>query len=250
MHRKVIGSIFITFLFFINRPILYGQDLDIKQIRKFYKQLKAKERGNTPFIQPSMHLVEKVDSLKQIMLIRHGVPEVSRKGWFNRKEAQQFIKAYDSVGVSPLSYTPVKLQKNELDKIYTSTINRAIHTSQLIFGDTITIEQHAQFVEFQRKIISFLNIKMPLGFWLVNSRLLWVLGLNNKGIEDFKLAKQRAKAGATFLIKQTNQDGKLVLVAHGFLIKYLKKYLKKQGWSMVKDGKQEHLGVSLLIKYN
>ncbi|MGB0522654.1 MAG: histidine phosphatase family protein [Flammeovirgaceae bacterium] len=225
-----------------------AQQLDLEKIERFYEHLEAQQKGQTPFIQASMNLVKEPQKLMQIMLIRHGVPKISRKGWFKRKEAQQFIKDYDSVGVYPLAHQPVRLVKGELDTIYTSNLNRAIHTAQLSFGDQITYVEDPQFAEFERKIIAFPNMKMPLGFWLVNSRLLWVLGLNDKGIENFKSAKKRARNGANFLATQAARDGKVVLVAHGFLNKYLRKYLAKQGWHTVKNGGQEHLGVSLLIK--
>lgn len=240
------ATLFISILFHTSPT--HAQTLDLKKIRGFYQQLATQQEGHTPFIDSSMNLVKHPQHLHQIMIIRHGVPQVSRKGWFNQKEAQQFIQDYDSVGVFPLSHQPVRIEASELDTIYTSNINRAIHTAHLIFGEQYSYVESAQFAEFQRKILAFPNMKMPLGFWLINSRLLWVLGLNDKGIENFKTAKQRAKEGADFLQAQAMQDGKVVLVAHGFLNKYLKKNLKKQGWHIVKDEGQKHIGVSLLIK--
>jgi len=245
---KTLQRVLLLTIILLNVSIISAQKLDIKKIKRFYKALEQRQEGRTSFIQSSMNLLEQPQNISQIMLIRHGVPAISREGRFNRKEAQKFIRAYDSVGVFPLAHQPVHLEEGEVEIIYTSNINRAIHTAQLIFGEQYNFVQWKQFAEFQRKIMAFPNMKMPLGFWLVNSRLLWVLGFNDKGIENFKTAKQRAKDGASFLEAQAMQQDKAILVAHGFYNKYLRKYLKKRGWYLIKSGGQEHLGTSLLIK--
>ncbi len=200
------------------------------------------------FHETESKLFEEEELPLQIMLVRHGKPELSREDWFTRKEAEAFIRAYDSVGIYHYEGSPLTLESNDVKQFYTSKLRRAIHTAELISEEKVPIVQNELFNEFQRKIISFPNIKMPLGFWLVCSRGFWVMGLNRKGIESFGQAKKRAKLGAKTLEGYAKEEKRTILVAHGFLNKYLRKYLKKRGWVLIKTGGQKHLGVSLLVK--
>lgn len=221
----------------------------VENIKTFYTQAdNASENTTITFVQPSMNLVEDYDKLEQIIVVRHGEPALNKKGWFKRKEAMQFIKDYDSVGVEPLHFMPVVLQGDEILTIYTSSLNRAKHTARLVFGESVTYKEDILFREFERKIFSFFNLKMPLKFWLINSRIFWLMGGNKKNIEGFKDAKKRAKEASQTLEEYASKDKKAVLVAHGFLNRYLLKNLQKQGWTLVRDGGSEYLAASLLVR--
>lgn len=186
--------------------------------------------------------------VKQIILIRHGKPDIQRNGWRTREEAKDFIKAYDSVNVE--SFKPSPLCANEIttEKIYYSNLRRARSTAEQIFEDQNKMIEDARFREFERKIMCFFNIKLPLSFWLITSRGLWILGFNNKGIETFREARQRAKDNAAYLAKQADDHNLVILVAHAFHNKYVAKYLKKSGWAQVKKGGRKYTAVNILAK--
>lgn len=221
----------------------------IEEIKAYYSQAdKEEEQRGITFIQPEMQLVDDYKQLQQIILIRHGEPALNKSGWFNRGEAMQFIMDYDSVGVEPLSYLPALIQEHELPVIHTSTLNRAMHTARLVFGDDISYQEQVLFREFERKIIGFPNIKMPLKFWLNCSRILWLLGGNDQNIESFREARERAEQASKRLSEYAMKETKVVLVAHGFLNRYLIKKLKKEGWHLVRKGGSDYLAASLLVK--
>ncbi|UII19471.1 histidine phosphatase family protein [Fulvivirga ligni] len=187
-------------------------------------------------------------NVDQIILIRHGQPDVTRGGWRNRDEAVIFTEVYDSVGV--LSFKPMPLCPDNLrtDRVYYSNIPRARNTAERIFEDKYDMIEDARFREFERKVMPFFNIKMPLGWWLGNSRILWILGFNDKGIETFKEARQRAKENAHYLEQKADKEHLVILVAHGFHNKYVAKYLRKMGWVQVRKGGKHYTAVNILAR--
>jgi len=215
--------------------------------KKFEKQ--AKERPVTiQFIQEEMKLVEDYAGLTQIILLRHGEPALNKKGWRKRKEAIKFVHQYDSVGVYTPAHVPLQLSSDEVEVIFTSTLNRSISTADQLFPEFQDKRATQAFREFERKIFSFFNIKLPLKWWTTGSRLFWIMGLNNKGIESFSEAKKRAKDATTILETHANENGKALLVSHGLLNHYLVKYLKKNGWVEIFDGGKGYLSQKLLVK--
>lgn len=235
-------------LVFIHCFPLFSQT---ERIIEFYDAVEAaagEEGFQLTFVQPEMNLVDDYEALQQIILIRHGEPALKKHGWFKRKEAQGFVLAYDSVGIYPPEYKPVLLYPNEVDTVFTSSIPRAKNTADLIFGEGYAFQPYPLFREFERKIFAFPNLKLPLKYWLVKSRILWFLGMNKKGIESFSKAKKRAKLGVNQLELKAQRDGKVVLVSHGLLNRFLVKYLKKNGWQVARDGGSGYLASWLLVK--
>lgn len=190
-----------------------------------------------------------MDNFKQIVLMRHGEPMLSRTGGFKREDAIRYIQAYDTVNVYPFERGPFCSDSGELRMVYTSELQRSRHTARLVFGPQQRLVSRKDFNEFQRKIIKFPNIRISMGLWSGLSRALWILGFNDKGIESFGEAKMRAFKGAAFLEFVSQAEGKAVLVAHGFLNRYIKKYLKKRGWHLVDRGGKEYYGAYVLFRF-
>ena len=68
-----------------------------------------------------------------------------------------------------------------------------------------------------------------------------MMGFNKKDIESFSRAKDRSRRAAFFLNDKAESYGKAVLFSHGFLNKYIKKYLKKEGYRAVNLNGQKYL---------
>lgn len=186
--------------------------------------------------------------LQQIIIIRHGEPVINKKGWKNRKEAIRYTEQYDSVGVYDFDRNPICLRNFNETKIFTSTLPRAINTAEKALLDYGHFESLAIFNEFERKIIQFPNIKLPRHFWSITTRTVWMMGLNHKGIESFGEAKARAARAATILDEATKSGDKVLLFAHGFLNKYVKRYLKKAGYTTLNLDGQKYLGAYYFCK--
>lgn len=235
MAKNLICIISIILIFFFSEG--KGQQISLDQVKDHYDEQATDQ---------CVELFKSNDkSLKQIILIRHGEPDLDKKSCRNREAAKDYMQAYDTVGVIPFDPFPVCPEGLPIDKIYHSNLERAKHTAQLTFGGQYNLVEMPRFREFERKVISFFNIKMPLEFWMGFSRGLYMLGLNDNGIENFKEARKRARGNAEFLTEKAEQDEMVIVVAHGLHNKYVGKYLKKAGWELVRDGGQPYTAVNV-----
>ncbi|BDD12007.1 hypothetical protein FUAX_44390 (plasmid) [Fulvitalea axinellae] len=185
----------------------------------------------------------------QIVLVRHGEPDLKKNGWRSRKELDAFYQAYDSAHIVPFTTSPIDTASFRLHKVYHSNLSRASHTAQLIFGDTYTLVSDSRFREFERKAAAIPLLKLPTFLSKGISRGLWMAGLNDGGIENFKKARQRVRSNASFLEEEARQNGTALLVAHGMHNHYLAKYLEEEDWEIVAEpGDGDYLSVIVLVK--
>lgn len=251
MKKSILFKTVILFLFCFGYT--FNLSAQLSRVVQYYSSLEKKYKQNPQeiqFVNDSMSLVEDYTKLSQIILLRHGEPALEKNGWRKRKEAEQYIISYDTVGIYTPTFIPIVIGQNDVSIIYTSSINRSIHTAKLVFNREDIQLSNSIFREFERKIVALPNIKLPLKWWLTTSRILWFMRLNTKGIENVSEAKARAKKGASFLHQDAINNGKTLLVSHGLLNHYLVKYLEKEGWVEVFDGGKGYLSQKVLVKYN
>lgn len=232
------------FVFFLLFNTGIAQEYRLQELKQFYKNQNAEK--------PIILYQDTLSEILQVILIRHGEPDLNKKGWRNRKEAIQFMIRYDSALVIPFSKKPLAVDKIPIDTILHSSLPRAKNTAQTAFGDTKILIGKNCFIEFERKVLKWPNIKMPTSFWNNSSRALWFLGLNDKNIEPFRQAKKRANSNAHSLSTKANNETLVILVAHGLHNRYVKKYLKKAGWKLVYNSGHDYLSVKIMahdLKY-
>jgi hypothetical protein len=172
-----------------------------EKIEAYFEALKEDKKHpetTISFVQEEMGLVEDYSKLAQIILVRHGEPALNKTRRRNRKEAVQFAKDYDSVGIYAPAFIPVTITADELKVIHTSSINRSISTAQKVFNREDLQQPDTLFREFERKIFPFPNIRLRTKWWNIGSRILWFLGVNKKGVESFSNAKKRVRASSRF----------------------------------------------------
>jgi len=239
-----------SYIAFILSLFLWAPD-DKSEDKKTYSEIKSwyKSSKNKPVTfyqsQPSESWKDK--SILQIILIRHGNPEINKNGWFSYKAAKNYIKAYDTVGVKSFDAPPVILESYEGVKIYSSSLFRAYDTALKIFDEEDAINADSTFIEFQREITP-LPLILPIKGWTGLSRFFWLIGLHSSDVPSFKSERVRAELDAVFLEKAAKNNNKVILVGHGFLNKFIVKYLKKSGWDHSFDGGNDYLAVQVLTK--
>lgn len=183
----------------------------------------------------------------KIYLIRHARPDIlCTSEWCDYQAAQQYIHDFDRAPIENVMDISEKEELRHVKKVYCSTLNRSLLTAEALFGTDIEIIPDKKFIEFERKVIRLPILKLPVKWWLVTSRVLWALGLNNNGIETFRLARKRAKECAQHLAELSKTNPPVVLVAHGFLNKFIEWELRRLGWNVSKKGGIKHLGVTIL----
>jgi broad specificity phosphatase PhoE len=185
---------------------------------------------------------------KHIFLIRHQRPDISKKGFFNQQQASQFLKNYDACAIEQLVTKPAGLPYEHVITVFCSSLPRAKQTARAIFGTKVTLIEDSIFNEFKRQVFPLPFLKFPITFWLYGARLLWLLGLNNQGLETFHQARKRARKAAQMLAQQAETNDKVVLVAHGFLNFFVRRALQKMGWQVVRSDGSGFLGITELVQ--
>ena len=237
-----------TFILFSALGPVFAQNTIDREIRRIQLE-RFDHEVCLDFIRPG-DLADNNLRIDQIIIIRHGEPAMDKKGWKDRDEAISYVKMYDSVGVYAFDEMPVCLRAHDMDTVYTSKLPRAIDTAEKTLGEEYVLENKALFNEFERQVIKFPNVKLPGKFWSVTTRLVWMLGFNHRNIESFAEAKERAWEAAIFLEQKAAIHGKCLLFSHGFLNRYIKKYLKKQGYKAVDLNGQKYLGAYYFYRIN
>ena len=201
------------------------------------------------FVRAEDELVPDSLELKQIALIRHGEPDLAKTGRFSYEEAKEYMKNYDSVGILVPDEPFFEVAEEEEILFYVSNLNRAKTTADYLFGPEQERVESEEFREFERSLENRrAPISLPLRYWSISARLEWYLGINRGGIESFGDAKKRAARGAAKLDTLSEEHEKIALVAHGFLNRYIKKYLKEQGWEVVREGGLNYFATTILVK--
>ena len=183
-----------------------------------------------------------------IFLIRHQRPAVPHRGWFSGPQASRYLLDYDANDIEPVSNIPAGLPVETIARVYCSRLTRARQTARALFGPAVELIEDPDFNEFPRKITPLPGLRMPLKFWLIGARALWLLGLNSPGLETFRQARERAHRGAARLARQAETDGQVVLVAHGWVNAFIRRSLQKMGWRSIRHEGTGFLSVTELIK--
>ncbi len=193
--------------------------------------------------------VYKPEHSKQcIYLIRHAKPDVEKQLIYASSMAQDYVIEYNQAPIIPFDPSLVKVDINDHQLIYSSPLRRAHETAQAIFPDH-TIETDSLYREFETRIVQDGNIyAMPLIVWQSLSRLMWVMGLNQKEIESYAQARNRAMLVADRLADYSQTDELVILVAHGMLNRSVTKALKKQGWIIKQKHGHHNIGATVLVK--
>jgi len=181
---------FILILLIYSTVSAFGQKETLKVAKNYYES----------YPEDSILSLFENENLNQILFIRHGEPNLNKKGWRNRKQAIQYTIDYDASGIIPFERHPLETGVLENDTVFYSPLARARHTAQLLFQDRgFVLEGDSVFREFERKIIPFLNLKLPLKFYLSTTKIVWFIGLNDKCIETVRCAKKRTRRNNDFL---------------------------------------------------
>lgn len=204
---------------------------------------------STRFINPEDEVIPDFVNLRQIALVRHGEPDLIKTGKFSYEEAQQFLVNYDSVGIV-LPDAPSFNAGDVADMaIFSSPINRARSTAAYLFGTETDMTYSPDFREFETTIGRFSpKFRLPIKQWTALARVKWMLGIDRNGIESFADARKRARSAADKLAEASEENAKVVLVAHGFLNRYVKQNLEEMGWRVVRDGGNGYLATTILVK--
>jgi broad specificity phosphatase PhoE len=236
------------------------QEEQRERLIQFYEEWNAQapyvEVENFPvarklrFIEEKDSVVPDYGQLRQIALIRHGEPDIIKTGSFSFKEAKEYMQAYDSVGIILPDEPFFEVEDSDSVAFFASTIPRAQATAKYLFGAERDIVSSSDFREFERSLGNRrMPMRLPLKYWTVGARIQWFLGINLEGIESFGEARARAREAARMLDSVSVEKEKVVLVAHGMFNRFVARYLRKHGWTEIREGDDGYLSTIILARF-
>ena len=175
----------------------------------------------------------------QIVLIRHGKPDVPEHGKLSAAEIPQWVESYNSAGI----VTQHKPSKQAIEvagrcnTVVCSNLPRSIESAHALGVKEIDFIE-AIFREIELPYGSFPSPKLSPNFWVILFRLLCFFGYSSNG-ESLREGKLRAAKGARKLEEIAENGGSVLFVGHGFVNKLIAKALLSKGWQgPMNPGKQ------------
>ena len=163
----------------------------------------------------------------EIVLLRHGKPELELKGILNASEIKQLVVSYAQSGIQ--DSPPETLTKCFNDYyVVCSDLERSIHSAKKLGFKQIHLSDDL-FKETDIPHFDQSFIKMPIMGWLMLLRIMWLFGFKKNG-ESFSQAKSRAKHAANKLIALAYTNEQVILVGHGLMNRLIAKQLILNNW--------------------
>ncbi len=175
-----------------------------------------------------------VAKIGSIVIARHGQPHADRTVQIDHHGYREWWAGYDRAGLHPDERPPEGLVREAAgaDLIYASTLQRAIHTAQMVAGGREIITDPV-FVEAPLPPPPIWGRRRP-GAWGVWARAAWMLGRND-GQESRAHAEVRAEAAVATLTAQALRGQNVLLCAHGWFNRMMRPVLRRQGWREVEN---------------
>lgn len=163
----------------------------------------------------------------EIILLRHGKPDIELKGYFNASEIKQLTVNYAESGIQD---HPPKELKEKFNTCYVvcSELTRSLHTAEKLGVKQIHLSDNL-FAETDLPHFDNSIIKMPAMLWVTVLRIIWLFGFKKNG-ESLAQAKDRAKKATNKLISLAKENEKVILVGHGLMNRLIAKQLKLNKW--------------------
>ena len=174
-----------------------------------------------------------------IVIARHGQPHADRTVRIDRRGYREWWAGYDRAGLHPDEKPPAALQRlaEKSDVIYASTLQRAIHTAQMVAGGREIVTDPV-FVEAPLPPPPLWGKRRP-GAWGVWSRAAWWMGMHERG-ETRQQTEVRAEAAVATLTAQALRGQNVLLCAHGWFNRMMRPVLKAQGWREIENGGDDY----------
>lgn len=168
----------------------------------------------------------------QIILLRHGEPDLALWKKIPTSRMPEWIDAYNSAGVKDESEscTRALFAGINFKFMVCSNLPRSIHSGQLLDQNMPKLIDEL-FREAELPIIKIPLIRLMPHTWSIIFRLFWFAGVSDK-VESVGLFKQRVALAGNKLEKLTEEHETVLFTGHGILNRFLAKQLISKGWTM------------------
>ena len=164
---------------------------------------------------------------REIILMRHGQPQLANVDKVSALEMQDWIEHYNR---SEITQQPVPDASQRLAAsatvIASSSAPRALSSVQALGLKPVLVD--AVFCEAQLPFGHWKRPRLSPFTWAFILRILWLCGYSGS-VESANTARLRASKAAELLQSLTG-EGSVLLLGHGFMNRMIAKQLVKDGW--------------------
>jgi broad specificity phosphatase PhoE len=165
----------------------------------------------------------------EIILTRHGKPNLRHWVWITPRQMKDWIKIYNLADLLVGGIPSATLKKTtESGVIVVSTLRRCVQSAQQLAPNRAYLAEEV-FCEAYLPHSDWLFPKLPLTVWGVVFRLAWFCGFSTNA-EPFAQATVRARNATERLIELARENGSVFLVGHGILNMLVARQLLALGW--------------------
>ena len=164
----------------------------------------------------------------EIILLRHGKPDINLTGTAYAHEVTHHIERYDHAPVKDTPPAQAIEVASTCDAVVCSSLVRSHHSAAALNICSIHVVDKI-FNEVAMPHFKNGAIKLPIRIWIILYRLMSLANFSRNG-ESYRQAKKRAKHATAKLIKIATYNKRTLLVGHGFINHLIAKELQKQNW--------------------
>jgi broad specificity phosphatase PhoE len=155
-------------------------------------------------------------------LVRHFKVITDEKNLLTSKEFAEAMNNYD---VAPVRPNGLKINSDDWDICYCSTLPRAITTAEKIYDRKIIKSDLIKEVPISP--FTKLNIKLPLSLWHIAARIAWFY---NHRSQAEGIGRTKDRTDKFYNIISNSGYEKILIVAHGYFLHNFVQAMKKKGF--------------------
>ncbi len=181
----------------------------------------------------------------EIILMRHGQPDLASVTKVSARDMQHWIEQYDLAGIVD-GQVPVECQAlaSHAKTIVSSTAPRALASVRALGLQPSLVDK--VFCEAQLPHGKWARPRLSPFTWAFIFRLSWLAGYAGK-VESARDAGRRADMAAQQL-QSLAADGPVLLLGHGFMNRMIAKRLKSAGWTQHHRGGSRYWSATIYRK--
>ena len=166
----------------------------------------------------------------KIILIRHAEVKIDKNTFVYAADIPKWIDVYNNAEIKKHFVAKEDILEilDSSDKIFCSALKRS-SDSVAMYGKAID-KKDSLFNEVGLPYPMWRGVKLPLMFWAVLLRLMWLLGYKENG-ESVKEAKVRAKKITDKLVASCEMGLTVTLLGHGLMNRIIAQELLERGWT-------------------
>lgn len=162
----------------------------------------------------------------QIILARHGQPELRLDSWFRPMALQEWLRLYDAAGLAPGAVpAATRAQAAAAGVLACSDLRRCTESAQRLAPGRAVLGE-ALFREAEPPWPAWLDTRLPPLAWAAMFRLARFPG----PARPAPATAQRARQAAQRLVELARRHGSVLLVGHGLMGQLIARELRALGW--------------------